>query len=97
MSIIEWRLAKLMAERGVNYKMLGEATGMHPNTISKLKHNPPTRLEMTTLVLLCRALNCQPGDLLTYTPESNGSVAVQNQAGTVQQSQKEPQKESQKV
>lgn len=69
MSTIEWRLAKLMAERGVNYKMLGAATGMHPNTISKLKHNPPTRLEMTTLIQLCRALNCQPGDLLTYQPE----------------------------
>ncbi len=69
MVAIEWQLAKIMAERGMNYKMLGAATGMHPNTISKLKHNPPARLEMATLIRLCQALNCQPGDLLTYTAE----------------------------
>lgn len=67
---IEWRLASVMAARGMNYKMLGAATGMHPNTISKLKHNAPTRLEMETLIRLCQALNCQPGDLLAYVPEA---------------------------
>lgn len=67
---IEWRLAKVMAERGMNYKMLGAATGMHPNTISKLKHNLPSRLEMKTLIQLCEALNCQPGDLLAYQPDA---------------------------
>ncbi|WP_316430657.1 helix-turn-helix transcriptional regulator [Leptolyngbya sp. NK1-12] len=66
---IEWRLAQLMAQQGLNYKTLGTATAMHPNTISKLKHNPPARLEMDTLIRLCQALNCQPGDLLVYTPE----------------------------
>lgn len=66
---IEWRLASLMAKQSMNYKTLGAATGMHPNTISKLKHNPPTRLEMVTLIRLCEALNCQPGDLLAYVPE----------------------------
>jgi putative transcriptional regulator len=39
---------------------------MHPATISKLRHNLPDRLEMETLVLLCKALQCQPGDLLKY-------------------------------
>ena len=66
---IEWRLAQLMARQGMNYKMLGAATGMHPNTISKLKHKPPNRLEMVTLIRLCQALNCQPGDLLVYVAD----------------------------
>lgn len=66
---IEWRLASLMAERKMNYKTLGAAAGMHPNTISKLKHKPPARLEMQTLLRLCQALDCQPGDLLAYKPE----------------------------
>lgn len=53
----------------MDYKALGEATGMHPNTISKLKNNLPERLEMTTLLKLCKALKCQPGDLLVYIPD----------------------------
>ena len=63
---IEWRLAVVMAQRGLNYRGLGKATGLHPNTISKLKHKPPVRLEMETLIRLCDALDCQPGDLLAY-------------------------------
>jgi len=68
---IEWRLAGLMAKRGMNYRRLGQATGLHPNTISKLKHKPPMRLEMETLIRLCQALDCQPGDLLAYCCETD--------------------------
>lgn len=76
---IEWRLAGLMAQQGMNYRMLGHATGLHPNTISKLKHKPPVRLEMETLIRLCEALNCQPGDLLTYCAEPNSHKAEEQQ------------------
>ncbi len=65
---MKWRLPVLMAEREMNYKTLGEATKLHPNTISKLKNNIPERLEMTTLIKLCKALDCQPGELLRYIP-----------------------------
>ncbi|MHC5719434.1 MAG: helix-turn-helix domain-containing protein [Nostoc sp.] len=41
---------------------------MHPGTISKLKNNLPDRLELVTLMKLCKALKCQPGDLLAYIP-----------------------------
>ncbi len=68
---IQWHLARLMAEQGMNYKTLGAATGLHPNTVSKLKHNPPSRLEMATLIRLCEALNCQPGDLIVYVSENS--------------------------
>lgn len=72
---IQWRLAELMTQQGLNYKMLGAATGMHPNTISKLKHNPPARLEMVTLVRLCQALQCQPGELLIYIPDQSEAAS----------------------
>ncbi|MEY2833603.1 MAG: hypothetical protein RLZZ574_2862 [Cyanobacteriota bacterium] len=65
---IKWRLAVLMADREMDYKALGEAAKLHPNTISKLKNNMPDRLEMTTLIKLCKALDCQPGELLQYIP-----------------------------
>lgn len=66
---MKWRLPVLMAERDMDYKALSAVTGMHPNTISKLKNNLPDRLELTTLIKLCKALRCQPGDLLAYIPD----------------------------
>lgn len=65
---IKWRLPVMMAEREMDYRQLADATGMHPGTISKLKNNLPDRIELTTLMRLCKALNCQPGDLLVYIP-----------------------------
>lgn len=68
---IKWRLAVLMADREIDYKELAEMTGMHPVTISKHKNIRvmPERLERETLEKYCKALNCQPGDLLTYVPD----------------------------
>lgn len=65
---MKWRLPVLMADREVDYKELARVTGMHPGTVSKLKNNLPDRLELATLMKLCKALKCQPGDLLVYIP-----------------------------
>jgi putative transcriptional regulator len=65
---MKWRLPVLMADREMGYKELAAATQMHPGTVSKLKNNLPDRLEMETLMKLCKALECQPGDLLVYIP-----------------------------
>jgi putative transcriptional regulator len=69
---VKWRLNVLMAERYLKNKDLTEATGMHPVTISKLKNSQkmPERLERATLEKLCAALNCQPGDLMLWEPDS---------------------------
>ena len=73
---IKWRLAVLMADREMDYKELAEATGMHPVTVSKHKNMKvmPARLEDTTLEKYCMALQCQPGDLLVYTPRKGGAA-----------------------
>lgn len=70
---MKWRLAVIMAERNMNNKALAEATGMHPTTISKLRQNLPDRFDMDTLVALCKALECQPGDLLVYVGDSENA------------------------
>jgi len=68
---IQWRLAVMMAERNLNNKDLTKLTGFHAVTISKLKTTRimPSRLEYITLDKLCKALQCQPGDLLKYSPD----------------------------
>jgi putative transcriptional regulator len=68
---IKWRLAAVMADRETEYKELARLTGLHPVTLSKLKNSRfmPPRLDRTTLEKLCKALDCQPGELLRYIPE----------------------------
>ncbi|NEP61658.1 MAG: helix-turn-helix transcriptional regulator [Symploca sp. SIO2D2] len=55
-----------MADREIEYKELAELTGMHPGTVSRHRNlkEMPERLEYETLESYCKALNCQPGDLL---------------------------------
>lgn len=55
-----------MAERGIKSVQLSELTGLHKNTISKLRKEVPRHLDTETLDRLCNALQCQPGDLIVY-------------------------------
>lgn len=68
---VKWNLAYLMLDRDIKTGELAASTGLHANTISKLKafREMPKRLDSETLNKLCRALNCQPGDLLTWVPD----------------------------
>ncbi len=73
---IKWNLAYLMLDRDIKTGDLAAATGLHANTISKLKafREMPKRLDSETLNKLCRALKCQPGDLLVWISDE-GEVA----------------------
>lgn len=45
---------------------LSERIGITLANLSILKTNKARAIRFTTLEALCRELNCQPGDLLTY-------------------------------
>ena len=61
----------VMAERGISNKELAALTNMHYTSISKLKtRRYLTRVDQDTLNALCKALECQPGDLLVYESDS---------------------------
>lgn len=95
---IKWNLAYLMLDQNIKTGDLAAATGLHANTISKLKayREMPKRLDSETLNKLCQALKCQPGDLLRYTPdEDNTRGAIEQQKQTSQKSL-EPQQRSRK-
>lgn len=70
---IKWRLAAVMADREIDYKTLAEAVGFSPVTVSRHKNlkEMPNRLEKKTLNAYCKALNCQPGELLRYIPDDS--------------------------
>ena len=63
-------LDRLMAERKVSLNQLAEQVGITNVNLSKIKNNHVTALRFSTLAALCEALDCQPGDLLEYVPDS---------------------------
>ncbi len=72
---IKWRLAAVMADREIDNQTLHELTGLHLGTISKLRNKKPSRLDTNTLDILCKALKCEPGDLLRFMPDEHDEQA----------------------
>ncbi len=72
---IKWRLAAVMADREIDNQRLHELTGLHLGTISKLRNKKPSRLDTNTLDILCKALKCEPGDLLRFMPDEHDEQA----------------------
>ncbi|MEG4030481.1 MULTISPECIES: helix-turn-helix transcriptional regulator [unclassified Microcoleus] len=69
--MIRWKLAVVMADRNISNKELAARVGMHPTSVSKIKtRRRLTRIDETTLDALCKALNCQPGDLMVYEEDN---------------------------
>ncbi len=60
----------MMARRHIGAGELAEKIGITPANLSILKNNKAKAVRFSTLEALCRELDCQPGDLLEYVPES---------------------------
>ncbi|EHA1126860.1 MULTISPECIES: helix-turn-helix domain-containing protein [Gammaproteobacteria] len=63
---IEINLDVMMAKRKMRLKTLSEAVGITEANLSVLKNGKAKAIRFSTLELLCRALDCQPGDLLAF-------------------------------
>lgn len=63
----------MLAKRKMSVTELAERVGITITNVSVLKNGKAKALKMSTLVKLCEALDCQPGDLLEYRKgDSNG-------------------------
>ena len=58
----------MMARRKMSASELAERVGITPANLSILKNNRARAIRFSTLEALCRALDCQPGELLEYRP-----------------------------
>ena len=56
----------MLARRKMSSGELAEKVGISPANLSILKTGKAKAVRFTTLTALCKALNCQPGDLLEY-------------------------------
>ena len=59
----------MMAKRKMSAGELSEKVGITPTNLSILKNNKAKAIRFSTLEALCKALNCQPADILEYSPE----------------------------
>lgn len=61
---VHCRLDELLAERGMTLTKLSELVGVSVVNLSVLKNDRARAIRYSTLSAICRALNCEIGDLL---------------------------------
>ena len=60
----------MLAKRKLTSLELAQRVGMTPANLSILKTGKAKAIRMSTLEAICRELQCQPGDLLEYTQDT---------------------------
>ena len=61
-------LDRVMFERKISLTDLAERIGITLANLSILKNNKARAIRFSTLDAVCRALNCQPGEIIEWVP-----------------------------
>lgn len=59
----------MMAKRKMSLGELAQKVDITMANLSILKNNKARALRFSTLEAICKALDCQPGDILEYVPD----------------------------
>ena len=70
MGKIVLELDVMMAKRHISLNELAEMVGITNVNLSKIKNNKVNAIRFSTLSGICRALECEPGDILKYDPNA---------------------------
>jgi putative transcriptional regulator len=62
----------MLAKRKMRSKVLAELVGITEQNISLLKSGKVRGIRFETLEAICKALDCQPGDILEFRPDERG-------------------------
>jgi len=65
--MIEFDLDVMLAKRKMTSLELSERIGITQANLSILKTGKARAIRFSTLDAICKALNCQPGDIIKYT------------------------------
>ena len=63
----------MMAKRKKGLTVLSKEVDITMANLSVLKNNKAKAIRLQTLDAICRALDCQPGDILAYEPDENST------------------------
>lgn len=67
------RIDVQLARRKMSVGEFAEQVGITPANVAVLKNGRAKAVRLSTLEAMCRVLDCQPGDLLEWTPEETES------------------------
>ncbi len=69
--MIEVRLKQLLEDRGHSRYWLAKESGIDYNTLARIERaESSNRIELRVLDEICRALQCQPGDILVRVEDN---------------------------
>lgn len=68
-------LEEALAQRRLSVQDFAAAVGITPANVSVLKNGRAKAVRFSTLDAICRVLDCQPGDVLRWEPDSEQVVA----------------------
>ena len=68
---IRVKLDQLLLDRRLTLTDLADRIGITIANLSVLKTNKARAIRFSTLEALCRELDCQPGELLEWTPDES--------------------------
>ncbi|MBT1177513.1 helix-turn-helix transcriptional regulator [Bifidobacterium callimiconis] len=66
---IRVNLDVMLAKRKMSVNELAERIGITPVNVSVLKNGRAKAIRFSTLDEICKALDCQPGDVLEYVED----------------------------
>lgn len=73
------RLKEIRLSRGLSQNKLAQLVDMTLQNVQKIEYGKTKGLQYDALNKLCKALDCQPGDLLTYEPDDDSQEQTTNQ------------------
>lgn len=75
------RLDKLLANEKRTFYWLAKETGVSHTTLWRLKKGKAVGINFDTLEKICRALRCQPGDILFLTNGKTSPIRQSSKTG----------------
>ncbi len=66
------RLDRVMADRKMSLNELASRVGISNVNLSNIKTGKISAIRFSTLNGICKALDCQPGDILEYKEDEDG-------------------------
>ncbi|MFD0703018.1 transcriptional regulator [Slackia equolifaciens] len=67
--MIVLRLDRMLVDRKMSLNELSEHVGVSNVNLSRIKTGKVSGVRFSTLNAICKALDCQPGDILEYIPD----------------------------
>lgn len=66
---IHCKLSTILGEKRLKMSDIVRETGLAKGTIHALYHDRVQKVDYRVIDKLCKVLNCEPGDLLKYSPD----------------------------